>query len=843
MSLLYYIMNMKRKKPLHDAGYEIPIEESTIGIEGMTCASCVSRVEKALESISGVKNASVNLATEDAVIRHVPGQLNKEIIRKAIEQAGYSVTGLQEKKAREARRDRDYAILKLKVIVSVSLTIPIVVIEMGLMWEQFPLLHSLSHQTWNYILFLLTTPVLFWGGSRFFSGFWAVTKHFTADMNSLVAIGTSAAYLYSATATFLPSVFAAAGETPHVYYDTAAVIVTLILFGRLLEARAKGRTSEAIKKLAGLQPKTARIIRNGNEQDIDIAHVQVGDRVIVKPGERIPVDGSIESGYSSVDESMITGESIPVEKFKGDPVIGGTINKSGSFTYSANKVGKDTVLSQIIKLVQDAQASKAPVQRLVDKVASVFVPIVIVIAIASFFGWFLTGTEETRLTVALLNFVAVLIIACPCALGLATPTAIMVGTGKGAEMGILIKNSEALEKAKAINTVIFDKTGTITTGKPAVTDFRILNSKLREQEILNLTASLENKSEHPLAHAVVRYAKKRNCEITEPDRFDSHTGRGVTGTVNGKSIVVGNARFLQSQSISLSGTESSAAQLQTEGKTVIYSAIDGSVAAVIAIADVIKDNAYGAVRQLREIGLEVIMLTGDTETTAGAIASQIGIDDYQAEVLPDQKASIVQSHQENGKTVAMVGDGINDAPALAQADLGIAIGSGTDIAMEASDITLVKGDLQGVVHAIAISRRTFKTIKQNLFWAFIYNTTGIPLAAFGLLNPMFAAFAMAMSSVSVVSNSLRLKTFSLQSKHNTEQRRREPMIKQTTFSVDGMTCGHCETAVVKAVKTIPGVQDATASRENKYVVITHEGELNKEDVGQKIADAGYSVIT
>jgi len=843
MSLLYYIMSMKRKKPLHDAEYEIPIEESTIGIEGMTCASCVSRVEKALESISGVKNASVNLATEDAVIRHVPGQLNKEIIRKAIEQAGYSVTGLQEKKAREARRDRDYAILKLKVIVSVSLTIPIVVIEMGLMWEQFPLLHSLSHQTWNYILFLLTTPVLFWGGSRFFSGFWAVTKHFTADMNSLVAIGTSAAYLYSATATFLPSVFAAAGETPHVYYDTAAVIVTLILFGRLLEARAKGRTSEAIKKLAGLQPKTARIIRNGNEQDIDIAHVQVGDRVIVKPGERIPVDGSIESGYSSVDESMITGESIPVEKFKGDPVIGGTINKSGSFTYSANKVGKDTVLSQIIKLVQDAQASKAPVQRLVDKVASVFVPIVIVIAIASFFGWFLTGTEETRLTVALLNFVAVLIIACPCALGLATPTAIMVGTGKGAEMGILIKNSEALEKAKAINTVIFDKTGTITTGRPAVTDFRILNSKLREQEILNLTASLENKSEHPLAHAVVRYAKKRNCEITEPDRFDSHTGRGVTGTVNGKSIVVGNARFLQSQSISLSGTESSAAQLQTEGKTVIYSAIDGSVAAVIAIADVIKDNAYGAVRQLREIGLEVIMLTGDTETTAGAIAGQIGIDDYQAEVLPDQKASIVQSHQKNGKTVAMVGDGINDAPALAQADLGIAIGSGTDIAMEASDITLVKGDLQGVVHAIAISRRTFKTIKQNLFWAFIYNTTGIPLAAFGLLNPMFAAFAMAMSSVSVVSNSLRLKTFSLQSKHNTKQRRREPMIKQTTFSVDGMTCGHCETAVVKAVKTIQGVQDATASRENKYVVITHEGELNKEDVGQKIADAGYSVIT
>lgn len=831
----------KIEKALQDAEYKIPFDESTIGIEGMTCASCVSRVEKALESIEGVTNASVNLATENAVIRHVPGKLDTEVFRRAVEQAGYSVTGLQAKEERDAQRDKDYATLKLKFIISAALTIPIVVIEMGLMWAHFPILHSLSHQTWNYILFVFTTPVLFWGGSRFFSGFWVVTKHFTADMNSLVAIGTSAAYLYSATATFLPSVFAAAGETPHVYYDTAAVIVTLILFGRLLEARAKGITSEAIKKLAGLQPKTARIIRDGEEQDIEIADVQVGDLVIVKPGERIPVDGNIESGYSSVDESMITGESIPVEKFKGDPVIGGTINKSGSFTYWANKVGKDTVLSQIIKLVQDAQASKAPVQKLVDKVASVFVPIVIVIAIVSFFGWFLTGTEETRLTVALLNFVAVLIIACPCALGLATPTAIMVGTGKGAEMGILIKNSEALEKAKVIDTVIFDKTGTITTGKPTVTDFRIINSNLREQAILNLTASLENKSEHPLAQAVVRYAKGRNCEITEPDRFNSHTGLGVTGTVNGKSIVIGNVPFLQSQSISLSGTESPAAQLQTEGKTVIYSAIDGSVAAIIAIADVIKDNAYESVQQLKEIGLKVIMLTGDTTITAGAIARQIGIDDYQAEVLPDQKASVVQSHQENGKTVAMVGDGINDAPALAQADLGIAIGSGTDIAMEASDITLVKGDLQGVVQAISISRSTFKTIKQNLFWAFIYNTTGIPLAAFGLLNPMFAAFAMAMSSVSVVSNSLRLKTFSLKPKYNTKRRRPKSMIKQTTLSVDGMTCSHCEMAVVKAVKTVPGVQDATASHQNKNVVITHEGALNNESIIQKITDAGYSV--
>lgn len=745
------------EKVIKDAGYGVPFEESNIGIEGMTCASCVSRVEKALRSVGGVANASVNLATEEAVIRYKPGQMKDDAIRKAIESAGYSVTDVQEKSEREAQRDKDYATLKLKLIVSAILTVPITVFEMGLMWENFPLIHSLSHQTWNYIFFVLTTPVLFWGGSRFFSGFWAVTKHFTADMNSLVAIGTSAAYVYSATATFFPRVFAAAGETPHVYYDTAAVIITLILFGRLLEARAKGRTSEAIKKLIGLQPKTARIIRNGTERDIPISQVQVGDFIIVKPGEKIPVDGSIETGYSSVDESMITGESIPVEKSTGDNVIGGTINKSGSFTYKAGKVGKDTVLSQIIKLVQDAQASKAPVQRLVDKVASVFVPVVIVIAIATFFGWFFTGTEDARMTVALLNFVAVLIIACPCALGLATPTAIMVGTGKGAEMGILIKNSEALEKAKAIHTVIFDKTGTVTIGKPVVTDFKVIHTSMKEDEILKLTASLENKSEHPLAQAVVQYAKEKNGELKEPETFDSHTGLGVTGIVQGKRLTIGNASFLSNQSVQITNADSDAVKLQSEGKTVIYSAVGDDVAAVIGIADVIKDNAKHAVQQLHNLGLEVIMLTGDNKTTAGAIARQVGIDDFQAEVMPDQKASVVRSYQERGKTVAMVGDGINDAPALAQADLGIAIGSGTDVAMEASDITLMKGDLQGVVDAIAISRRTFKTIRQNLFWAFIYNTTGIPLAAFGLLNPMFAAFAMAMSSVSVVSNSLRLK--------------------------------------------------------------------------------------
>lgn len=747
------------ERAITEAGYEVPFEESTIGIEGMTCASCVARVEKALNTVEGITDASINLATENAVIRYRPGEVTEETIRKAVEEAGYSLSDVQNTTDRDEQRNKDYAALKFKLILSALLTVPITVFEMGLMWDNFPLIHSLSHQTWNYVFFVLTTPVLFWAGSRFFAGFWAATKQFTADMNSLVAIGTSAAYFYSATATFFPAVFAAAGETPHVYYDTAAVIITLILLGRLLEARAKGRTSEAIKKLMGLQPKTARVIRNGNEEDIPIARVQKGDSVIVKPGEKIPVDGIIEAGYSSVDESMITGESIPVEKSTGENVIGGTINKSGSFTYKATKVGKDSVLSQIIKLVQDAQASKAPVQKLVDKVASVFVPIVILIAIASFAGWYFAGAEDARLTVALLNFVAVLIIACPCALGLATPTAIMVGTGKGAEMGILIKNSEALEKARAIHTVIFDKTGTITIGKPVVTDFQVTNNTHTKDDILRLTASIENKSEHPLADAVVRFAKENNGELKNPETFESHTGLGVTGTVAGRQMVVGSPAFLSSHSVDLSDVEDLSSRLQAEGKTVIYSAVDGKISAVIGIADVIKDNSKHAVHQLQEMGLEVIMITGDNQTTAGAIAQQVGIDDYQAEVMPDQKASLVRSYQKSGRTVAMVGDGINDAPALAQADLGIAIGSGTDIAMEASDITLMKGDLQGVVNAIAISRRTFKTIKQNLFWAFIYNTTGIPLAAFGLLNPMFAAFAMAMSSVSVLSNSLRLKKY------------------------------------------------------------------------------------
>jgi P-type Cu+ transporter len=814
------------------------VSVKTIPVSGMTCASCVQRVQDAIEKIDGVEYASVNLATEEASVAVRDGRTVDAAIRTAIESAGYSVAETAGNEARERERDAEYRELKLRFLVSLILTVPVVVLEMGMMWDRFPFIHAVSHQTWNSLLFVITTPILFWGGSRFFTGFAKALRRGTADMNSLVALGTSAAYIYSAAATFFPGIFTAAGETPHVYFDTAAVIITLILLGRLLEAGAKGRTSEAIRKLIGLQAKTARVLRYGEERDVPIAEVTPGDRVIMRPGEKIPVDGRIESGYSAIDESMITGEPIPAEKSAGDRVIGGTINLSGSFTFTAEKTGGDTVLATIIKLVKDAQTSKAPIQKLVDRVASVFVPVVVVIAVASFSGWFLLGPETSRLTVALLNFVAVLIIACPCALGLATPTAIMVGTGKGAEMGILIKNSEALEKATAIDMVILDKTGTLTAGKPAVTDFYPLGHWQQSDDALRLTASLENKSEHPLARAVVQYAFDNNVRPAEPETFESRTGFGIAGMVEGRSIAIGNASFMMDRSIDIISIESIADELHSHGKTVVYSAIDGEPSAVIGIADVLKTDSREAVRALRRMDLSVIMVTGDAAEAARSIAAESGIDDFHAGVLPDEKASIVKMYQERGRKVAMVGDGINDAPALAQADLSIAMGTGTDIAIETADITLVKGSIGGVVRAVGLARRTFKTIRQNLFWAFIYNVTGIPLAAFGLLNPMFAAFAMAMSSVSVLGNSLRLKKFKPHSIH-----KEKDMSARSSFTVEGMTCGHCEASVVKAVRTIDGVADAEASHENKTLVVTHDGAVDLETVRAKVNEAGYRIIS
>lgn len=587
-------------------------------------------------------------------------------------------------------------------------------------------------------------------------------------MNTLIAVGTSAAYLYSVVATLFPSFFDAAGMKPDVFFDTSALIIVLILFGRLLEARAKGQTSEAIKKLMGLQPKTARIIRKGKETDIPVEEVLVGDTVVVRPGEKIPVDGVVKEGKSAVDESMITGESIPVKKEPGDEVIGATINKTGSFKFQATKVGKDTALAQIIKLVQDAQGSKAPIQRLADVISSYFVPIVISFAIATFVIWFNFGPFPS-LTFALLTFVAVMIIACPCALGLATPTAVMVGTGKGAENGILIKGGESLETAHKLDTIVFDKTGTLTKGEPEITDLVSINAH-SEEEILKHAASAEKVSEHPLGDAIIKSAIERKIELRDPKDFKAIEGHGIEARVDSRNVLLGNIKLMKDRGIDIKELEKKAEEFASDGKTPIYVSLDGKSAGLIAVADPLKESSVEALEKLKKLGLEIVMLTGDNRKTAEAIARKAGIERVLPEVLPEDKVHEIKKLQSEGRRVAMVGDGINDAPALAQADVGIAIGSGTDVAMEASDITLIKGDLRGVASAIELSKRTIRVIKQNLFWAFFYNIAGIPVAAgvlypfFGiLLNPIFASAAMAFSSVSVVSNSLRLRRVKLRS--------------------------------------------------------------------------------
>jgi len=623
---------------------------------------------------------------------------------------------------------------------------------------------GLSKKMNFFIQFLLATPVQFWAGWQFYVGFWKAARHKTSDMNTLIAVGTSAAYLYSLIVTFGSHLIMVKGLMVDVYFDTSAAIIVLILLGRFLEARAKGKTSEAIKKLIGLQPKTARVIRNGNEMDIPVADVFPGDVVVVRPGEKIPVDGTVKEGYSSVDESMVTGESLPVEKKTGDRVIGATINKTGTFKFEATKVGKDTVLAQIIRLVQEAQGSKPPIARMVDVIASYFVPIVILIAIVTFIVWYLFGPHPA-LTYALLNFVAVLIIACPCALGLATPTSIMVGTGKGAENGILIRGAEALETAHQLTTIVLDKTGTLTKGEPSVTDI-IESEKFSKEEILTLAASAEKGSEHPLGEAIVNKAKIENLGLLDPKDFQAIAGYGIEATIDSRKILLGNLKLMEERKVFLNGFLEKAEHLSSEGKTPMFLAVDGEAAGIIAVADTLKENSKEAVEALHRMGLEVVMLTGDNQRTAKAIARQIGIDRVLAEVLPEMKAEEVRRLQGKGKKVGMVGDGINDAPALAQADVGIAIGTGTDVAMESSDITLIGGDLRRIVTAIALSKATIRNIRQNLFWAFAYNTILIPVAAgilfpfFGiLLNPIFAAGAMAFSSVTVVTNALRLRKF------------------------------------------------------------------------------------
>jgi Cu+-exporting ATPase len=737
--------------------------QETLPILGMTCASCVSRVERALRKPAGVVTAEVNLATEKATVTYVPGEASHEDLVKAVATAGYEViepaaaTGDAAVAAGEAARAAAYHALRIKVIAGFSLSIVIFAGTMQADW--FPFLPAWLHN--EYLLWALATPVQFWVGRQFYTTAWSALRHGSTTMNTLIAMGSSAAYFYSVAGVLFPGFFEQRGLSMPMYFDSAALIITLILFGRLLEARAKGQTGAAIKTLMGLQPKTARVLRAGVETDVAIADVVAGDIIVVRPGEKVPVDGLVTGGSSAVDESMLTGEPIPVSKREGDEVIGATMNTTGSFTFRATKVGAETALAQIIRLVEQAQGSKPPIARLADVIASYFVPAVIAAASVTFLVWLVFGPSPS-LNYALLNFVAVLVIACPCALGLATPTAIMVGTGKGAENGVLIRDGEALETAHKLDTVVLDKTGTITAGKPTVTDVVLFGGGhgLDNDNLLRLVAAAERGSEHPLAAAVLAAAAERGLALPPAERFQAVAGHGIEAEVDGRRIVAGNAH--------LAGAAGAASteRLTAEGKTVIIVQVDGEPAGAIAVADTIKPGSAAAVRRLQAMGLDVVMLTGDGRRAAEAVAAQVGIDRVIADVLPEQKAAQTAALQAEGKKVAMVGDGINDAPALAQADIGIAIGTGTDVAMEAADITLMSGELGGVATAISLSRATIRVVKQNLFWAFAYNVALIPLAAgvfypaFGvLLNPIYAAAAMGLSSVTVVTNSLRLRGY------------------------------------------------------------------------------------
>ncbi len=727
-------------------------------VEGMTCASCVTRVENALSKLNGIENVSVNFANEKVTFE-TEKDVDLNLAKKAVEKYGYKLHTevlFEEKEDAKStdRKDEYYEKLKKDFIFSIILTIPIFLVSMFREFSWFTSVWPLNEDYTNKLLLILTTPIIFISGKRFYKIFWTNIKHFSFEMNSLVAIGTGAAYGYSTIATLFPDWVAIGGVQPHVYFETAAVIIVLITMGKLLEVRAKNKTNGAIQKLIELKPKEATILDKGTEKKIKLELLQLGNLVVIKPGEKIPADGIIKSGASVIDESMITGESIPVEKNVGARVIGGTINKNGSFNFEITALGDNSVLGQIIKIVEEAQGSKAPIQKLADKVSSIFVPVVIVIALLTFIAWIIF-VESNNFNVALINFIAVLIIACPCALGLATPTAIMVGTGLGAQHGILIKNGESLEMAHKIDTIVLDKTGTITEGNPAVTD--VITNGISEKELLSIAASIEKKSEHPIAYAVVEYGEKLGVDFKEPESFQSYSGFGITAIVNGDMAALGNAKLMEQFSIKLNEFPGTLEKLSSEGKTVIFCAVNGELYGVLAVEDPIKDTSAEAIKKMKNSGLKVFMLTGDNKKTAEAIAKRIGVDDYFAEVLPDEKADRIKQLQKENRTVAMVGDGINDSPALVTADLGIAIGTGTDIAIESSDITLVKGNLMGVVTAIELSHKTIRSIKQNLFWAFIYNTIGIPFAALGLLNPMIAALAMSLSSVSVISNSLRLK--------------------------------------------------------------------------------------
>ncbi len=731
-------------------------------VEGMTCASCVARVEKSLKKIEGIANVSVNFATEK-VSFEIDEKTDISVAADAIGKYGYILhteksSGETDNSKTENSEDKifeeHFKTLKKDFYFALILTIPLFIISMFREFSFFQSFWNLSADYTNKILLILATPIVLISGKRFFSSFWANLKHFSANMDTLVAVGTGTAFIYSLIATLFPTLISSTNIVHHVYFDTAGVIILLILLGKVLETQAKSKTNTAIKKLLELKPDEATIIVDGKEIIVKSSQLKIGTIVIVKPGDKIPTDGKVIEGFSVVDESMLTGESFPVEKSVGANVIGGTINKNGTFTFEITALGDTSVLGQIIKLVEEAQGSKAPIQKLADKVSAIFVPVVIGIAILTFAAWMIFP-QIPIFNIALLNFVAVLIIACPCAMGLATPTSIMVGTGLGAQHGILIKNGESLEKAHKVSAIILDKTGTITEGKPKVTDIKI--NGIDEDTFLAIVGAVENRSEHPLADAIVEYAREKNVEFGKIESFENKSGFGINAIVDGDAVIVGNKKLMESYSLKLGEFESDYEKISSEGKSVVFVGINGELNGLMGIADPIKESSKNAIQALKDIGLKVFMITGDNKKTAKAIADKVGIQNFIAEVLPEGKADKVKELQIQGEVVAMVGDGINDSPALVTADLGIAMGTGTDIAIESSEITLVKGNLMSVVSAIKLSKRTIRTIKQNLFWAFIYNIIGIPFAALGFLNPMIGALAMSMSSVSVVSNSLRLK--------------------------------------------------------------------------------------